>query len=60
MMNDKTIDEMIKDFENDTMETKLDPDCDYTPVFWNGMLVGIQQDLIDGKIDPLDRDAWKP
>jgi len=36
------------------------PEPDMTPIFWNGMLVGTRQDLIDGKIDPTDRDAWKP
>ena len=31
---------------------------DMTPVFWNGVCVGVRDDLKTGKINPLDRDAW--
>jgi len=33
---------------------------DNTPIFHGGVCIGSRQDLIDGKIDPTDRDAWKP
>jgi len=33
---------------------------DMTPIFHGGVLIGTRQDIIDGKIDPTDRDAWKP
>ena len=56
--NDKTIEELIAELELESSKP-LDPNYDYTPVFWNGMLVGTKQDIIDGKIDPTDRSAWR-
>lgn len=47
------IEEMNKEFSK-----PLDPNYDYTPIFWGGMYVGTRQDLKDGKIDPTDRNAW--
>jgi len=48
---DDLFDEALKEIDSDSSNLE--------PIFWNGMIVGTKQDLIDGKIDPLDRDQWR-
>lgn len=55
---DKTFEELLS--ELGVQPKPLDPNYDYTPIFWNGMVVGTRQDIIDGNLDPFDRSAWGP
>lgn len=59
MTDPSFIENLLKQFEIDIAKP-LDPNHDYTPVIWNGQIVGTRQDLIDGKIDPMDISAWGP
>ena len=45
----------INDYFNKNMGVDKPVGPDLTPIFHGGALIGTQQDLIDGKIDPTDR-----
>jgi len=53
------LEDLVENFDK-IMNEPADPERDNTPIFHGGVLVGCRQDLIDGKLDPMDRDAWKP
>ncbi len=57
---DSSTPDYISDHFNKTWGCESPSKPDLTPVTWNGMIVGTRQDLIEGRIDPTDRDAWKP